>query len=187
MVTVVPMAAIAAVLGIRRLAIVSAAARVAFALAGGVLLILFLSWNFLSIRGLKATGGVGPWSDAIEDVTATLRSRADGNVVWALTWGLANNAFVLSRGAVRMDEMFVSSSQTTAPDRRPWRDVIRGGGFFLIGGVPSAAKTGFRNALPTSDVAFRKWTFRERSGALYTELFQVFPAESPQAGKGSDR
>jgi len=175
LVTAVPVAAVAAVLGFRRFALGYPPARALLAAAGIPFAALCLSWDVRAIAGIRRTGGVGAWSDAIEEVSATLASRAPGAAARVLTWGLANNVFVLSGGKAAPTEVFWGATESMAPGHRPWRDMVDGGGFFLIGLVPSPAKAGFRAALTASGASFRRWTFRQRGGAVYAELFQVSP------------
>jgi len=175
LVTAVPVAAVAAVLGFRRIGVGSRAALPAIAGAAALWGAVAVSWDVRAAEGLRVTGGRGDWSDAIEDVAATLRREAPGDEARALRWGLANNVFVLSRGTVRMRELFWGATEA-GPFVGSWADEIRGGGLFLSGRGSSLAEDGFRRALAASGQPYRKWTFRQRDGALYAELFRILPA-----------
>jgi hypothetical protein len=175
LVTAVPVAAVAAALGFRRVGLGSRIARPAIAAAAALFVVVAVSWNVRAAEGLRATGGRGDWSDAIEDVAATLRTEAPGDAARALRWGLANNVFVLTRGAVRMREVFWRATEA-GPVGGSWTDEIRSGGFFLSGRKSSPAEEGFRKALLASGLPYRKWTFRQSDGTLYAELFRILPA-----------
>jgi len=174
LVTAVPVAAVAAVLGFRRAGFGSRIGRAALAAAVLAFATLAVSWDLRAAAALRVTGGLGNWSDAIEAVAATLRTEAPGDAARALSWGLANNTFVLTGGRVRLREVFWGASETGTVERS-WKDLIRSGGYFVAGSEPSLAAKGFRAALTGSGVPYRKWTFRQSDGTVYAELFRVFP------------
>ncbi len=180
LVTAAPVVAVAAVLGFRRLGLRFRRTGPFVAAAALVFAALCLSWDARSAAGIRRTGGAGMWSDAIEDVAATLRKEAPGTSARVLTWGLANNVFVLTGGEVAPDEIFRGATEATSPRKRPWREEIEAGGVFLLGRMPSSAKAGFLAALAGSGARVRRWTFRERRGAAYAELIEVSsPAARP--------
>jgi hypothetical protein len=174
LVTAVPVAAVAAVLGFRRAGFGSRIGRAALAAAGLAFATLAVSWNLRAAAGLRLTGGRRNWSDAIEAVAATLRTEAPGDTARALSWGLANNTFVLTGGKVRLREVFWGATGAGTVDRS-WDDLVRSGGYFVAGSEPSLAADGFRAALAGSGVPYRKWTFRQRDGTVYAELFRILP------------
>lgn len=178
LVTAVPVVVLAAVLGFRRIAR-SRVSRAAIASLAGVFLSLCVSWDLRSARGIAATGGIGTWSDAIEPLTATLEAEARGRPVRFLSWGLANNAFVLSGGRILPKEAFWISTESLSDQKMPWSEEVLSGGLFVAGAtMPSDATEGFRRALEASGRPYRKWTFRQRRGKLYAELYDV-PGSAP--------
>jgi hypothetical protein len=81
---------------------------------------LALYWNAAAWQGLRATGGVGQWSDAIVDVERAIAERYQERRVNILDWGLQNNLFVLARGRLNSREWI---GEEPPPD-----------GLFLMGG-----------------------------------------------------
>jgi len=184
LVTVVPVVALAAALGFRRIA-VTPARRIVLGLAVGLFAVLGLSWNWRSSAGIRRTGGHGSWSDAIEGVTGVVRARAPGPAARVLTWGLSNNIYVLAAGASAPRDEFWGATEAGSARNRSWNDEVRKGGWFLIGADPSPAKAGFQRALAAARSPSRRWTFRERDGTFYAELIQVPPAEARPAPQDS--
>jgi hypothetical protein len=176
-VTIVPIAALAAVLGIRRVAS-GGPARAAFGSAAVLFAVLCLSWNARSMVGLRRTGGQGSWSDAIESVAEVMRVETPGTAARALTWGLANNVFVLTRGIAAPRDSSAGATEEMSELRRSWSDEISEGGWFLVGAGTSAAKAGFQKAWNTARPPTRRWTFRERDGTFYAELVHVLPKDA---------
>jgi hypothetical protein len=188
LVTVVPIAVPAAVLGFRRIA-AGRRARAALVAVAGAFIALSVSWDLRGAAGVRRTGGTGPWSDAIDSVTAALRSEAPGSAARVLSWGMANNAFVLSGGAVAPVEIFRGATADRSGAGRTWREEVARGGFFLVGEA-SPAVDGFRAALASSGRPFRARTFRERGGAYYAQLIAIpatFPGPAPGASPTSRR
>ncbi|HWC64825.1 MAG TPA: hypothetical protein VG777_02000, partial [Thermoanaerobaculia bacterium] len=165
------------ILGFRRAA-AGRWSRAAALAAGGAFALLAVSLDAQAAAGIRRTGGTGPWSDAIEAVTAALRSEGPGSAARVLSWGMANNAFVLSGGAVAPVEVFAGATPERSGTGAAWSDDVSRGGLFLLG-PPSPAVEGFRRALAASGRPFRTRTFRERGGAYYAELIDVPAARPP--------
>jgi len=55
-------------------------------------------------RGLRRTGGVGYWSDAIEGLAERLKTRGEPVVV--MDWGFTNNLVVLTEGELPMEPAY---------------------------------------------------------------------------------
>jgi len=176
LVTAVPVAAVATVLGIRRIASSSKAAKVGFAVAGAAFVALCLLWDVRSAIGIRSTGGVRHWSEAIEDVAATLRTEAPGATARVFSWGLGDNIFVLTGGAVAPREEFWEMN--ARGEGMNCGDVVGRGGYFLIGPSTTEVARAVRSCLTGFRGRSRKWTFREGSGAIYAELFRISPATS---------
>ena len=173
LVALVPVAALAAATGIRRIAF-PPVLRAAFSLAFVLFVVLCVSWDVRSAAGIRRTGGLGVWSDAIEAVAAAVRVQAPGSAVRVLTWGISNNVFVLTGGAAAPRDAFWGATETVSAEGRTWDEEIRGGGWFLYGAPGSPAAVGFRRALEAAAIVpRRRQVFRQRDGAFYAELIEL--------------
>lgn len=128
-------------------------------------LTIALFWQYAAWQGLRATGGVGQWSDAIVAVEKAIADRQQGRTVQIADWGLQNNLFVLSRGRLRSREWIGEERDAPPLDK---------GGLVLVGGArntffPSGQVTAARLAAADCEQFF------ERSGALYARLCDVEP------------
>ncbi len=157
--------------------VVSAAAALLY--AGGA-----LYWQAAAVRGLHRTGGVGLWSDAVFELAGYLDRHYPGREIKILDWGFENNVFDLTRGRLRSKDLF-----WTARTPQQWREEIREGGVFVLGG-PEAVESPafspeFRRALAGARPAFTRHAIRQRSGALFAEVLEIQPGsvrEPPQTG-----
>lgn len=133
---------------------------------------LAMYWQFAAIRGIRATGGTGQWSDAITQVNAHLL-RNPGGRTRVLDWGLQNNLFVLSDTRVSTVEDFGEQ----------WEAKIEQGGSFLANGPENnfytAPLVSFRRALEQSGKRVEPIQFRERRGRVFAELWVVPPGPGP--------
>ena len=127
-----------------------------------VYLAMALHWDMAAIHSLRATGGVGQWSDAILAVKQSIEDQHQGRLVNITDWGLQNSLFVLSRGQVRSHE-WIGKDPPLAQ-----------GGLFLTGGT----NTTFFGAPFAARLAGTEHSceeFRERNGAVFARLCDVEP------------
>jgi hypothetical protein len=144
----------------------SLAPRAAMAI-GLVYAALCASWHYQANTRLRATGGVGQWSDAIVDVQRQLEK--DGRPVRILDWGFQNSLFVLSDTRIKLREEQGSS----------WSEAIARGGLFLLpaghGVFFPETYAAFHRDLALSGRATSPTVFRERSGRVFAELWDIPP------------
>jgi hypothetical protein len=162
-VLLLPLAAVVAALGMpeRR------GPRLALAIPYAVLALLAQAE---AITGLQRTGGTGQWSDAVADVQETLEREFAGRPVRILDWGLQNSLFVLSGARLRTVEDFGTA----------WEQRLAEGGLFLLNGPENTFYAGPREtfvaAMGGLERPVRRLVFRQRSGAVFAELYDV-PAD----------
>jgi len=159
-----PLAAAVAALGW------TAAPRLVALAAAGLYTAVCLSWHYQAHAGLRATGGIGQWSSAILDVKQHLESKQAGRETRILDWGLQNSLFVLSDTRLRTREDFDSH----------WGVAVGQGGLFLTN---SASGTffpkpygGFHRALALAGYPVEPMVFRERTGRIFAELWDLPPS-----------
>ncbi len=123
-----------------------------------------------AIEGVQRTGGTGQWSDAVADVRDTLEREFRGRPVRILDWGLQNSLFVLSGARLRTVEDFGTE----------WQERVAAGGLFLLNGPENTFYTGpretFLAVIAGLERPVRRLVFRQRSGAVFAELYDV-PAD----------
>ncbi|HEX5432389.1 MAG TPA: glycosyltransferase family 39 protein [Bryobacteraceae bacterium] len=128
-------------------------------------------WNVAAIRGLRQTGGIGMWSDAVVPLAGLIDRDFSNREVKVLDWGLEDNLYILTK------EKFKSSNLTNHTG--PWANEIRQGGLFLLNGPesrnPPAASPEFLKALETLRPAARWHSIPERNGAIYAQLVEIEP------------
>src|ERR1035437_850546 len=95
MVTVVPIAALVVALAGWELSHRSRFARLAVIAVADVYGGAGLYLQFAALAGLRSTGGIGVWSDAIYPLTERLRVDFPGRAIKVLDWGLQDNLYVL--------------------------------------------------------------------------------------------
>jgi hypothetical protein len=136
-------------------------------------------WQVAAVRGLANTGGVGQWSDAIFDLADYLQQHYPAQRILILDWGLQNNLYVLSDARIKSREIFDRATTETDERGRPWTDVIKEGGVFLINGPETrqiaAATVGFLEALKVSSRPIRHLRVKQRNDAPYAEIFEMQP------------
>jgi hypothetical protein len=140
-----------------------------------------LYWQFATLAGLRRTGGVGPWSDAVYTLTKRLITDYPNSQLKIVDWGLQNNLYVLSDGKLHSREIFWEASAENSAPKRAWTDEIREGGVFLLNGqknrqFPNPTR-GFLAAVRASRVGFKHITVFQRSGEVYAEIFEIPPNE----------
>ena len=178
-VTLLPIAAVVAVMAIQLLV---ARWPKSWMVAGLVVGLYFGSaayWNRYAVRAFQVTGGVGSWSNAVFSVNDYLHTNLRGRRLTILDWGLKNNLFVLSNGNLDAPEMFWGSTPLRTANGTSWTDVISKGGLFLTNSTGNihfpVATNGFFSALVNSGYASQRVEFRQKNGAPYAEIIEVFP------------
>jgi 4-amino-4-deoxy-L-arabinose transferase-like glycosyltransferase len=173
MIMVVPLAcALAALAG----AILAGRFRWGVAVAGalGALYIgSALYWQVSAVRGLAKTGGVGVWSDAINDLARHLDPKYSGEAIKVLDWGLAYNLGVLSHGRLRLYEIYGDGLH------QPWPEEILKGGVFIMNAPenrqfpkPTAA---FLRALAACRPEMSRYAVMQRNHAGYAMVLDIVP------------
>lgn len=155
--------------------------RIAVASAAVFYVVLAVWWQVAAIRGLWDTGGVGPWSDAVFTLSDYLRQAYPNREIRIVDWGLQNNLYLLSDGALRSREIYGDATEERTSLNRLWTDEIRGGGVFLLNSADNrqfpAASTGFLRALetlrPGPGPKIRRFTAWQRNGGAYAEIFDI--------------
>ena len=175
LIVLVPLAAVVTVLGLSSIVhypwgrIVVAALAVAY--LGSA-----LYWQTAAIRGIGKSGGIGPWSDADFALSDYLQQKYPAQDIKILDWGLQNNLYVLSDGAIHSREIY--GDVTSAADPR-WAGEIRRGGIFLMNGPANrqfpAASLGFLETLAVAHPAMRRFAVPQRSGVPYAIIFEIDP------------
>ena len=178
----VPIGVVAVVLALSALVSRWKAAKIPVLLVGVIYLALAMHWNLLAARGIRRTGGVGVWSNAIYSVNDYLRVNYPGCEVKVLDWGLGYNLVFLSNNAIHQTELFWGASTEKTGYGLSWKDEVARGGLYLTHpnghlSFPMGTR-GFQEALRESGRPFRQWEFTEQNGAPFAELFLVPPLGS---------
>jgi hypothetical protein len=159
----------------------------AFAMAGLGLIYVgsAMYWQVAAIQGLHRTGGVGPWSDGVNPLAVYLVERRPTSEAKILDWGLQDNLFVISDGAVRSREIFWDATEQQSGLRQPWLEEIRQGGVFVMNAAGTlqmpVATTAFLKTLTDAHPVLQRHTFRGRNGVPYAEVVDIEPGS---VGKG---
>ena len=126
--------------------------------------VLAVYWQGSAIAGIRTTGGVGQWSDAIVDLRDYLRTKQGGKLVTILDWGLQNNLFVLADTSLKTREEFEK------PDLSQSR-------LFLMNGPENThykpPREKFLAAVKASGLHIIPTVFRERGGQVFAELWDL--------------
>jgi hypothetical protein len=142
-----------------------------------------LYWQVAAVTGIRNSGGVGQWSDAIFSLAEYLQQKYPTQEIKVLDWGLEDNLFVLTDGKIHAREIY---GDVTSPDDPRWEGEIRKGGIFLMNGPSNrqmpVASTGFLNALETAHPALRRFSIPQRSGIPYAMILEIQP-NSPQESR----
>ena len=177
-VTLVPLAAVAAVLAAARLLSRRPALRPAVAAVAALYAGIAVYWDWTARRGLLVTGGAGPWSDATVAVARYLDARADRRVT-ILDWGYDHPIHVLTNGRVRARELFWWDPY--GPQAPVWRQEIVPGGLYLTHAEPylttnfASTTARYRLALARSGLNYSRLVFNDRRGRPHSELVEVAP------------
>jgi len=132
-------------------------------------------------RGLLATGGRGPWSDATDDVARYLETRGITSVA-VLDWGYGTGLLVSTRGTVQPTELFWLFAAGEPVEGPLWRNQVVPGRVFLThapgrilyeGGRRATAR--FEKALARSGLSATRLVFNERGGVPHSVLIEIAP------------
>ncbi len=149
-----------------------------------------LFWQYSAMRGLRNTGGVGPWSDGIAPLAHYLEQQYPNREVQILDWGLEYNLFVLTGGKLRTREVYENATEQQSMRRRPWIDEIRDGGVYLLNGPENRqfpiASSGFLHAIEEGRPIAHWRTIKQRNGAAFAQIVEIEPntlgqGSTPQA------
>jgi hypothetical protein len=183
LVPVVPLAAIVVVLASRRLANWRGAKLVSVGVAA-VYAAMCGSVFVDAARGIRATGGVGPWSDAVEKVAEVLEDRYSRRAVYLLGWGLENNLFVLSGGSIASAELSVSDvgapgdAGARAPEIAVDPDAVYVVRRWERDETTSSRLARFLDRIDRAESPFRRTRVFQRDGAPYADIYAV-PGRDP--------
>ena len=175
LIVLVPLAAAITVLGLCTI-VHNSVGRVAVIALAVIYLGSALSWQIAAVRGLRRTGGVGQWSDAVFSLAEYLQQKYPTQDIKVLDWGLEDNLFVLTDAKIHAREIY---GDVTSPSDPRWVGEIRKGGVFLMNGPFNrqfpAASTGFLDALETARPAMRRFSVPQRSGVPYATIVEIQP------------
>ena len=132
--------------------------------------------NVIAIKGVRATGGVGSWSDQIGTLADHVEVQYGGRELKILDWGLQNNLYVLSNASIRSKELFWAATRERTGFDRTWHEEAAAGGVFIIRSsgnrvFPQSAE-GLLAALDATRQAHRV-VFRERTGKPWAEIIEI--------------
>jgi hypothetical protein len=178
LVALVPIAAVIVVLA----SLVLWRNRVGRAIVAGVgvlYLCAALYWQVSTIHGLWKTGGVGPWSDAVFELSQYLQQSYPRQEIKILDWGLQNNLYVLSDGAIKSREIYGDATEERTSTYRLWTDEIRVGGVFLLNAAGNRqfplASQAFLSALGSAHPGVRRLTVWQQNDLPYAEIIEIQP------------
>jgi hypothetical protein len=138
-----------------------------------------LYWQGAAIQGLRATGGVGIWSDALIPLAEQLERNYPTREIKILDWGLQDNLYVVTDGRLQTREMFWNATREQSGVPRPWIEEIRDGGIFVLNGSDHrqlpAASEGFLEAFQQGNPEAHRIIIPQRNGAPYAEIFDIVP------------
>jgi hypothetical protein len=149
----------------------------------GALTLLYIGsalyWQGAAIQGLRATGGVGIWSDALIPFAEHLERNYPNREIKILDWGLQDNLYVVTDGRVQTREVFWNATREQSDVSRPWMEEIRDGGIFVLNGSDHrqfpAPSEGFLEAFREGNPAAQRTVIPQRNGAPYAESFDIVP------------
>jgi 4-amino-4-deoxy-L-arabinose transferase-like glycosyltransferase len=138
-----------------------------------------LYWQVAGIRGLRATGGIGVWSDSGIELARYLDQRLQNRLIKILDWGLEFNEYVLTDGRLQPLEIYSGPSEDVSAQGRPWIDEIREGGVFLLTGPDDRGfpkpSEGFLKALAAARPVMQRHSIAQRDGDTYAEVIEIAP------------
>ncbi len=138
-----------------------------------------LYWQISALQGLRTSGGIGPWSDGLYELTNRLTADHTGQEVKILDWGLQSSVYVLSNARVKTREMYSDATVETTSTGRLWKDEIRDGGIYVLFSpkfrqIP-AASNGFRQAVKETRPEMQVRIIPQRNGEPLAEIIEIKP------------
>jgi hypothetical protein len=182
----VPLAALIAVVGGQEIRRRWPSSRRLVEAAGAIYIALAIYWNLQAALHIRATGGIGLWSNAIDRLMDTLEKRYPARKVKVLDWGINNNLFVLSNGKIDSREVFGGSTVERTGWGVPWSAEISAGDVFVLHAkemilTPEAAQ-GFARGLESKGLPVRRSAITQATGAGYAEIVEVLYPNMLQKG-----
>jgi len=182
LINIVPVAAIAVALAFSRFS-QRLPAKIAIAATASLYGILAGGQIVEAARSVRATGGVGQWSDAIERVADVLQHDYPRRDVYLLSWGFANNLFVLSDGMIASVEVSLrnpvdTTSGSPSPPMEPDPAAVY---VFRRWGPedgPGSELARFLGRLSSADPPFRRTRILQRNGDPYADVYGI-PGREP--------
>jgi hypothetical protein len=148
-----------------------------------------LYWNVHAVEGLRDTGGVGMWSNAVSELTARIEREYPNRMVKVGDWGFQDPLYVLSDGRINSQEIFWGATAQHSGLSRAWLDEIQTGGVFVVAGPENrhepTAGASLLNALATAHPTLRRQTVLQRSGVTYAEIIDVSPDSARPSSAGN--
>jgi hypothetical protein len=147
-------------------------------------------WQGAAIQGLRRTGGIGQWSDAINPLALYLEEKHSAKPIKILDWGLQTNLFVITDGKVRTQEIFGEATAEQSGLHRPWLEEIRDGGIFVLNGPENrmipAASVAFLKSLAAARPRLQRRIFQQRNHVPFAEVVEIEPDSIGQGTAGAD-
>jgi hypothetical protein len=155
------------------------ASRYLFGSLAAVYLACALYWQLAAIQGLRKTGGIGIWSDGINRLAQHLQVKYPNREINILDWGLDFNLYVVTNGRIVMREIFADATREQDALNRPWADILRKGGVFVLNApehrqIPAASE-GFMAAFDQGHPSAQRTTIAQRDGTAYAEVIEIEP------------
>lgn len=136
-------------------------------------------WQVASIQGLRKTGGIGMWSDAVVSLGREIDRDYRDREIKILDWGLQANLYTVMDGRLKSREIYPGASSVMSSRNRPWIDEIREGGVFLLNGPDyrefPAPSEGFLEALQKARPMMHWHSIQQRNGETYAQLIEIEP------------
>ncbi len=179
LVTLVPLAAVLTGVAGQRVVQLLPRARILVIAIGVVYAASAIYWHLAGVNGLRSTGGQGLWSDGVYDLAQLLETKYASREIKILDWGLQNNLYVISDGALKTREIYGDASADHDERGRPWIEEVAEGGVYV---VPAPGhrqfKTpveGFLLAVSEGQPTTRRFGIRQRDGSAYAEVLDIQP------------
>ena len=148
-------------------------------IVGGVYAACAFSWQTAAVAGLRATGGVGPWSDGIVTLATRLEQSYADRTIKILDWGLQYNLYTITDARLHAVEIYGGPP-------RDWTEELRQGGVFLYfapaGRQMPETTNAFLAALGEAAPVAHRTSVPQRDGTPWAELLEVEPNTLHQGG-----